>query len=229
MIKEEIFRHKHFVYDKLLVFGFKQIDNTYQYYTDIMNGAFSVELVLDAQNKMRSSVIDNVNNEEYIQLKSKIFNGSYVNSVRNEYFKLLSLIAEKCCTEVYFISKQANRISELILDEYKVIPDFPFESNQYYRHGVFRHFDSGKWFALIMNIKQKLLLRNSDESNIDVINLKVYSKEIDELIKREGIFPAYHMNHKNWISIILDDRIDDNEIMEFIRKSFELTSTKTKK
>ncbi|MBR2522363.1 MAG: MmcQ/YjbR family DNA-binding protein, partial [Coriobacteriales bacterium] len=45
-----------------------------------------------------------------------------------------------------------------------------------------------------------------------------------ELRSIPGIFPAYHMNRKHWITVVLDDTLADEEVARLIETSFELTS-----
>ncbi|WP_455089335.1 MmcQ/YjbR family DNA-binding protein [Peptoanaerobacter stomatis] len=40
---------------------------------------------------------------------------------------------------------------------------------------------------------------------------------------RKGIYPGYHMNHKHWISVVLNETLSDNEVMKLIENSFSLT------
>ena len=64
---------------------------------------------------------------------------------------------------------------------------------------------------------------------VEVINLKLDKNEIPELIKKDGIFPAWHMNKKYWVSITLDDTLSDEEVMEYINISHNFAIQKTKK
>ena len=57
------------------------------------------------------------------------------------------------------------------------------------------------------------------------MNIKLLPEKITELLKRKGFYPAYHMNKKNWITIILDETLEDEEIMGYIRKSHQFTET----
>ena len=74
-----------------------------------------------------------------------------------------------------------------------------------------------------MNVKRKTLLKNQDNTPIDIINVK--SDTLEENVRQyaERIFPGYHMNHKTWISIILDDSLDDETVMSFVKQSYALT------
>ena len=59
---------------------------------------------------------------------------------------------------------------------------------------------------------------------IEVINVKINPNDKDNLLKIEGIYEAYHMNKKSWISIVLDDTLSDDLISELIDNSYKLVS-----
>ena len=42
----------------------------------------------------------------------------------------------------------------------------------------------------------------------------------------ESVVPAYHMNKRHWVSIILDGRMADEEIVRLIEESYDLTGKK---
>lgn len=223
MIEEEVFKRKRFVQSEMEKFGFRKVGEQYLYETDFMNGNFKAILSVSLNGELIGKVIDKMNDEEYMQLRSASFNGAYVNSVRSEYRKLLEDISKKVCKDVLFESEQANRITDLILSQFNVKPDFPWEQKQYQSYGTFRHADSKKWFALIMNIKRDTFFKNDDQKTIDIINLKSDNSEQAEKEFSLSIFPGYHMNHKTWISIVLDDSMNDETVMSFVKNSFKLT------
>ena len=43
----------------------------------------------------------------------------------------------------------------------------------------------------------------------------VQENEILELVGKPGLYKAYHMNKKSWISIVLNDTLDDEIIFSF--------------
>ena len=222
-IEEMVFERKRFDDKKLLKYGFQKENNSFIYQSDFMNGAFTAYISVTDKGIVTSKVIDRMNDEEYAQLRMESLTGAYVGQVKNEYKKLLNDIADKCCTTVLFAFDQANRITEQIIAKHGVYPDFPWEQSQFQSYGTFRHADSGKWFALIMNIKWNSLLRNKNQNTVDVINLKVNPAECAELTATDGIYPGYHMNHQHWISVVLDNTLSDEKIMQLIENSFSLT------
>lgn len=223
-IEEKVFQRKRFDRARMLRFGFQSVDGVLQYSAPFMDGDFVARLSVSEKGQVRGTVIDAMNGEEYAQLRIEQFNGAYVNSVRSAYEALLTELAEACCRDVPFASEQANRITERIAQRFGVCPDFPWGRSPHENSGVFRHTDTGKWFALIMNITRHALERNGDRTATDAINLKIDPQDGPELTGTDGIYPAYHMNHKSWITVTLDERLSDDAVMTLIENSFRLTA-----
>ena len=59
------------------------------------------------------------------------------------------------------------------------------------------------------------------EGKIEVLNLKL--DQVSQLLEEAPFYPAYHMNKKYWISIPLDERVEDNHLFELVAKSWALT------
>ena len=224
--EEKVFGRRRFVFERLLRYGFVKTDNGYVCETGFMDGDFSAVISVSDSGEARGKVMDNMNGEEYSQLYNDSFQGAYVNTVRAAYEELLLDIAENCCYRVYFTSEQANRTVAHVFDKYGVLPDFPFPDDDI--TGVLRHKDTSKWFAIIMPVKMKTVLKNGDETPVDVMNLKAEPDAIPELIKKPGVYPAYHMNHKMWISVTLNDALPDEDVAELLSESYRLTDKKRK-
>ena len=116
-----------------------------------------------------------------------------------------------------------NEFISFVKDFYGLDYDCPFEDDL--DTWVFRHPDNKKWFALVMTIKKRKLRIDSDES-IDVVNLKCAPEIMDDLYFESGIFPAYHMNKKHWLTLTLDDSCNDETVKWVTRISYDLTKKK---
>lgn len=118
-----------------------------------------------------------------------------------------------------------EKFEELVFDTYGVRADYPFEED--FETGVFRHEESGKWFALAMRISEaKLGLTNS--ATIDVVNMKCAPEVIESIAGVEpGIFRAYHMNKTHWLTVALP-LCDINTISWLLEISYSLTKGKTR-
>ena len=210
--------------DRMEVYGFIKKGKSYILEKDFMDGDFTASVTVHENGQVRGRVLDNMNDEEYLQLRMPNYNGSYVNTVRAAYEDVLRDIAEHCCTEVAFASDQSNRIAAAISERYQVTPDFPWNDGPHAPAGVFRHNNNQKWFGLLMNLDKRLLQPDADEETVDVLNLKADETRRDSTLRIPGVFPAYHMNHEKWISVILDDTIGDDIVLGLVDDSYTQTS-----
>lgn len=214
-IEETIFNRYLIDENKLLECGF---NSDYVYTVDILDNTFKV-IVTYVDKKITGKIIDLSFDEKYTNFRIER-SGEFNLKIRSEYERILLDIREKTCIRRAYIFDQANRINEFIYKKYSVSPDFPFTSSKY--HGVYRNLD-GKWFGILMDIPFNKIDKNKS-GLIEVINVKINPNDKDNLLKIEGIYEAYHMNKKSWISIILDDTLSDNLISELIDNSYKLVT-----
>ena len=125
----------------------------------------------------------------------------------------------------YFLSTQANRITEAIGKTYNIKPDFPWRKTSA-SYGVFRHQDTRKWFALIMDLRRRMVDGSDKAEIVNVINLKIHPGDGEAIRSLPGVYPAYHMNRYHWISVILNDNLTDSDVLEMIEMSYLLTKKK---
>lgn len=225
-IEETVLSRKRWIESKMLAYGFHKANKTYILEKPFLDGDFKTVLSVTPKGQVTGKVIDTITQDEYYQLRQETATGPYVNRVRSAYRSLLTDIADSCCSDVLFASSQANRLTQAILKRFQVKPNFPWEhSSRYQSYGAFRHTSNRKWFALIMNVKREVLDRDENTSLIDILNVKIPPAQGDELRQIPGIYPAYHMNHKTWISVVLDETLPDEKILELIDTSYQLTTT----
>ncbi|MCH5162854.1 MAG: MmcQ/YjbR family DNA-binding protein [Clostridiales bacterium] len=94
-------------------------------------------------------------------------------------------------------------------------------------YSVFRRADNKKWYAIIMNIQRSKLGLDGDEY-VDVLDVKCSPADMEELLGKGGFLPAYHMNRKNWITVLLDGSVDKSAVFELLDKSYTIAKGKTK-
>lgn len=223
-IEESVFARKRWVPEKMRAVGFRPVGDGYVLERSFLDGDFKAVLSVTEKGAVTGRVIDAISQDDYYQLRQKNATGAYVNTVRAAYAQLLEEIAAACCQEVLFASDQANRLMQCILERFQVEPDFPWEKEaRYQAYGVFRHTSNRKWFALIMRVKRAVLDKDGNPALVDAINLKIQSEHGEALHQLPGVYPAYHMNHKTWISVVLDDTQTDEAIIQWIEDSYRLT------
>ncbi len=220
-IEDNIFQKCEIDTNKLMEYGFIKHGKEYVYYQSILDNTFQVKIVIGS-NKLTGKIFDVSFNEEYTNFRIESQNGEFVGKVRIAYENILIDIKKKCTKQLYFKKNQSNRISSLIEQKYMDFPEFIWE--KFPGYGIFRNAKNNKWYGLIMNIpKCKLEPKSKDKQEIEILNVKLNPEEIIYLLKRKGFYRAYHMNKENWISIILDDTIKDDEIMQYINRSYNIT------
>ena len=226
-IEEKVFASYQVILDKLPEYGFSLRDNAYFYSTSFHNDEFLAEISVNLNGSLKGRVIEKTFNEEYAPLRNEAYYGGFVGEIREEYKAILLSIREACFKHETFVSNQANRIAILIKEKYDEAPDFPFSSSKIEHYGVFRLKDNAKWYGLIMNVDS--LVFGKEEGHVDIINLKVDEKEREAILKTKGIFPSYHMSKTKWISVLLNETLDDEFIMSLIDKSRTLVSNSPKR
>lgn len=214
-IEEEIFKRSNINIDKLIKYGFKKNKDTYIYEKNFLDDSFKA--VITISDTLKGKVIDLETNEEYINIRTKMM-GSFVNKVREEYEKILLDIKKNCFNETPFISDQSNRVTKYIKDKYNDDPEFLWE--KYPGFGIFRNKNNNKWYAALMNIDYSKFSDRSGE--VEIINIKIDKNKLNDLLKIPGIYEAYHMNKKSWITIVLDDTLDDKEVFKLLDESYEI-------
>ena len=213
-MEQEIFKNTNINLNKLKKYGFKKEKKYYIYETNILNNEFKV--IITINKNITGKIIDLETNEEYLGLRTNM-NGTFVNKLREEYKKILNDIKEKCTNQKYFDSKQANRITNYIIEKYNDKPEFLWDNTP--QDCIFRNKENKKWYAIIMNINRIKL--DEIKEDIEIINLKIKEEKINELLNQKGFYKAYHMNKKNWITIILNDTLKDKEIINLIKESYQ--------
>ncbi|MBR3314912.1 MAG: MmcQ/YjbR family DNA-binding protein [Atopobiaceae bacterium] len=86
---------------------------------------------------------------------------------------------------------------------------------------VYSRLDNRKWFAATKNIGWRYL--GIDRAGrIDILNVKLAPPTVRKLRDREGFLPAWKMNQNNWITVLLDGSVTDEEIRTLLGEAFEL-------
>ena len=221
-IEKEIIKKCILDKDKLIPFGFIKEKDNYKYITNIMNNKFRVEIIINSNNELIGKIYDIETNEEYTNFRVENL-GAFSNSVKEEYINILKNIVSNCYISHYFSFNQTNRIVNEIIKKYNVSPEFLWD--KYPSYGIFRSKSSNKWFVAILNVDKSKVI-NNESGEIEIINVKV-DDLVNDYLKEKGIFPAYHMSKKSWITIILNDTCKDEKIMDLIDISYELVNKKS--
>ncbi|MBR1738728.1 MAG: MmcQ/YjbR family DNA-binding protein [Ruminococcus sp.] len=92
---------------------------------------------------------------------------------------------------------------------------------RYPGYQVLRH-EGGKWYGVIMDIPGSRVGLGTEELT-DVLVIKGEPEEIELLRSVKGFAPAYHMNKRHWISVVLEKAENEEMVLGLLEKSFGLT------
>ncbi len=217
-IEQDIFKRYIIKKNSLIKYGFKSNGKMLSYETYLSNNEFKIVIEFDGQ--INGKIFDLTTNEEYTNFRIENSNG-FSAEIREEFIKILTEIRDTCSEKQLFQTKQALNISKYILEKYQDSPEFLWKNFPTY--AIFRNKNNNKWYALIGTVPLNKVNKNSNSSEIvEIINIKIDKDKINEYLNKNGIYEAFHMNKKNWITIILDKTISDIEIRHFIDNSYKI-------
>ncbi len=221
-IESELFKKASIDFDKLEKYGFIKEKDEYRYSKNFMDNKFRADIIINKDGNVSGKVYDLEMEEEYTNFRIENVVGEFINTVKNEYIKILQDIKDNCFEDKYFLFEQSNRITRLIKEKYNVKPEFLWD--KFPNDAIFRNLRSSKWFGIIMNVDKSKIISNKS-GNIEILNIKL-DDEVEKYLKEEGIYSSYHLSKKNWITIILDDSLSDEKIMSLVDISYEISNIK---
>lgn len=93
---------------------------------------------------------------------------------------------------------------------------------------VLRHKTHKKWFGIIMTVSGDKVGLDGN-TYVDIMNVKCEPERVFFLSRQPGFAPAYHMNKKHWISIIINGTAPDALVYELIDNSYIMTERAVKR
>ena len=216
----EIFKSYQFNQEKALAYGFVENGGVWNYSCQILQGDFVMAVSITTDN-VRFQVFDQENGDLYPQVHMGSMTGSFVASVREACLEILYQIRKACFEVQDFICPQTKRIMVQVQEKYGNQLEYLWEKSP--DTAVLRHEGNQKWYAVLMKISWDKLEKGR-EGQVETVNLK--HDQVADLLSKKGIYPAFHMNKRYWISVALDNTLSDEEVLELMEKSWNLTTKK---
>lgn len=214
-LEVQIFERKHVNFSSLKDYGFI-LGEVYEYKKRI-DEEFEARIYVDLKGKLTGQVYDLNFEEEYINFRLDGKLGEFAAKIKYLYIELLEDIEDQCFENDDFIYPQSNRISAYVLNKYHHHVEYTFDSHDI---GVFRH-DNSKWYGLILLVDYSKLDKTKS-GEVEILNVKIDEDRMEELIQIPGIYRSYHMSKKSWISIVLDDEVNDELVISLLDRSYDL-------
>ena len=216
----EIFKSYQFNQEKARAYGFVESGGVWTNSFTILQSDFVMTISITTDN-VSFQVFDQETGELYPQVHMESFKGSFVASVREACLEILYQIRKACFEVQDFICPQTKRIMVQVQEKYGNQLEYLWEKSP--DTAVLRHEGNKKWYAVLMKISWDKLEKGR-EGQVEAVNLK--HDQVADLLSKKGIYPAFHMNKRYWISVALDDTLSDEEVLELIERSWNLTIKK---
>ena len=216
----EIFKSYQFNQEKARAYGFVENRGVWTYSCQILQGDFIMTVSITADN-VSFQVFDQETGDLYPQVHMESFKGSFVASVREACLEILYQIRKTCFDAQDFICPQTKRIVTQVQAKYGNQLEYLWEKSP--DTAVLRHEGNQKWYAVWMKISWNKLEKGR-EGQVEAVNLK--HDQVADLLSQKGIYPAFHMNKRYWISLALDETLSDDEVLDLLEISWNLTLKK---
>ena len=161
------------------------------------------------------NVFDADTDEEYLPFNVLDNITGFVTGIREQVENLVQEIKEKCLLN----SNMKLRLMEYCERKFGTEPEAPWEDSP--DAYTFKTAKRNKWYALFMTIPYKSLGLVA-KGALDVVNIKLPPEKVLDLIDRVHFYPAYHMNKKHWITIVLDKEVDEPLVQQLLDESYGL-------
>ena len=161
------------------------------------------------------NVFDADTDEEYLPFNVLDNITGFVTGIREQVEDLVQEIKEKCLLN----SNMKLRLMEYCERKFGTEPEAPWEDSP--DAYTFKTAKRNKWYALFMTIPYKSL-GLAAKGTLDVVNIKLPPEKVLDLIDRVHFYPAYHMNKKHWITIVLDKEVDEPLVQQLLDESYGL-------
>ena len=216
----EIFRAYQFNSKKAKEYGFVENQGLWTYNSTILQGDFLMRVIV-VDGDLSFQVFDQETGDLYHQVHMESMRGTFVGSVREACLEVLYDIRKSCFEVQEFLCPQTKRIMTLVQAKYENQLEYLWEKSP--DTAVLRHEENQKWYAILMRIPWDRLDKGR-EGLVEAVNLK--HDQVADLLSQDGIYPAFHMNKRYWISLPLDDTLTDEKVLELFERSWFLTSKK---
>ena len=112
------------------------------------------------------------------------------------------------------MTTREDAIAACMLDD--AYEDYPFDDANW---TVMRHRLGDRCFAMIFEREGHVWMNLNQTPEDCFILRELYT----------AVLPAYHMNKRHWVSLVLDGSMTDDAILPLIRKSYDLTAKKLRR
>ena len=207
--------------EKLIQNGFIRTESGYFKESKLMD--FLLRVSVTDEGKVQAELFDPEADAPYTLHLVTNAAGNFVGEVRKAYEEALLLLAETCFDKAVFKQRLTKDLLRCAEAQYGEKCEYLWE--RFPENGILRRADNRKWYAVIMTVAgNKVGL--STENIVEIVDLRAEEEVVNTLIHSRGFAPAWHMNKKSWITVLLDGSVEFSTIAEMLEKSRCLAAKK---
>ena len=181
------------------------------------NNAFYTILTLNPKDEtLTARVYEADTDEPYTLFDVPSANGAFISQIREQVQQIVNDF-RSCCFETADLK---DKYFDFLKTRFDAHPDYPWDDSP--DAAVFRC-PNNKWFALAMKIKYRQLGLSGDEE-LWVVNLKARPEDIPNITDKKSVFPAWHMNKKHWITVLLTAATSFENLCALTEQSYKLVT-----
>lgn len=205
-------------FGKLLKFGFEKSGDEYVYHTAVLDGQFELCVKVSAAGGLRDSLTELSTGDIYSLHLVEDACGEFVGKVRKAREEALGRIYSDCFYREVFSSAGAKAIIGFASDTFGDGLEFLWDKLP--DAAVLRRKDTRKWYAVFMRIARRRLGLEGDGVT-EIVDVRHNLTEDSSLLDGKRFLAGYHMNKKSWMTIILDGSVPEEELLSFIKSSYD--------
>lgn len=214
-----VFKGKKIDFSKLVPFGFTYQEGIYTYRKILTGSGFVLLVRITQDGSISSEIIDPILNERYTLHLADGAVGSFVGEIRSRYETALNDIAQQCFEPDVFKSEQAKKLIAYVRGKYA--NELEFLWKKFPDNAIWRRADNKKWYGALLTVSKRKLGIDAEDA-AEIIDLRIQPEKMEMLIDNERYFPGWHMNKRNWYTMILDGSVPIEEIQYRIDESYSL-------
>ena len=209
--------------EKLLKNGFIKTESGYFKESKLKD--FLLRVRVTEEGKVEAELFDPEADAPYTLHLVENAGGNFVGEVRKDYEDALLLLAETCFDHAVYKQRLTKDLIQYAKERFDEDSEYLWE--RYPDCGVLRHQGNRKWYAVIMTVAgNKVGL--STENIVEIVDIRAEEEVVNSLVEKRGFAPAWHMNKKSWLTILLDGSVAFSTVVEMLEKSRALAAKKSK-
>ena len=209
---------------KLLQNGFTKTEDGYFKESPLLD--FLLRVNVSKEGKVNAELFDPEADAPYTLHLVENAGGNFVGEVRKAYEDALLSLAETCFDKAVFKQKLTKDLLQYAKEHYGEACEYLWEN--FPDNGILRRQDNRKWYAVIMTVAGNKVGLSTDKI-VEIVDLRAEEDVVNSLVHKRGFAPAWHMNKKSWVTVLLDGSVEFSTIAQMLEASRELAAKKSKK